>query len=379
LSQYTVGLNAHLLSLSQSYRGAGINQYIYNLLRFLPAVDGDGSYIAFLGEKKAQFPGIRLHFTSLPTVNPVVRIFWEQTFQPWALWKEKVELLHSLAFVGPLVSPCPFLVTVYDLSFLLFPEGFRLWNRLYLLIFTRLSVKRASRVIAISENTKKDLVKVWGVEENKIRVTYCGCDETLKPLPLQDVENFRRRRGLPERFVFFLGTIEPRKNLVRLLEAFRKIKKGQVKLVLAGGLGWKYEPVMAAIENFGLREDVVLTGFIPQEEKVYWYNAAEIFVYPSLYEGFGLPPLEAMACGTPVVASRAASLPEVVGDGGILVDPTDTEAIAEALSRLLSDPRERERLREKGLQRAKKFSWEQMARETVKIYREALAERRLLL
>lgn len=378
MGRYTIGLNAHLLSLSQSYRGAGINQYIYNLLSFLPTVDGDGSYIAFLGEKRARFPGIKLHFTSLPTANPMVRILWEQTFQPWAVRREKVELLHCLAFVGPLISSCPFLVTVYDLSFLLFPESFRPWNRLYLSTFTRLSVKKAHRVIAISENTKKDLVRLLGAEEDKIRVTYCGCDETLRALPSQEVDSFRRRKGLPERFVLFLGTIEPRKNLVRLLEAFRKIKKEGVKLVLAGGLGWGYEPVMAAIENLGLQGDVVLPGFIPQEEKVYWYNAAEVFVYPSLYEGFGLPPLEAMACGTPVIVSRAASLPEVVGDGGLLVDPTNPEAIAEALSRLLANPQEREKLREKGLQRAKMFSWERMARETVKIYREALAERRLL-
>ncbi len=378
MGRYTVGLNAHLLSLAQSYRGAGINQYIYNLLRLLPAVDGEGNYVAFLGEKGARFPGVKMHLTSLPTARPPVRIFWEQAIQPWSLLRERVELLHSLAFVGPLISPCPFVVTVYDLSFLLFPESFRPWNRLYLSLFTRLSVRKALRVIAISENTRRDLVRILGVEEGKVRVTYCGCDGSMRPLPRREVEEFRRKKGLPERFILFLGTIEPRKNLVRLLEAYRKLRGKGVKLVLAGGLGWGYEPVLRAIEELGLEGDVLLPGFIPQEEKVYWYNAAEIFVYPSLYEGFGLPPLEAMACGTPVVASSAASLPEVVGDGGILVDPADPEALAGAISALLDSPEERERLREKGLRRAGKFSWEQTARETVSIYREALAERRLL-
>ncbi len=379
MGQYTVGLNAHLLSLSQNYRGAGINQYIYNLLRFLPLVDGEGRYVAFLGEKRARFPGVELHFTSLPTAIPPVRILWEQAFQPLALKRAKVELLHSLAFVGPLLSPCPFLVTVYDLSFLLYPGSFRLWNRLYLSTFTRISVKKARRVIAISENTKRDIVKLLGVDEGKVRVTYCGYDESLKPLPPAEVEEFRRRKGLPERFILFLGTIEPRKNLVRLLEAFSKVKREGVKLVLAGGLGWGYGPILASMEKLNLKSDVLLPGFVPPEEKVYWYNAAEVFVYPSLYEGFGLPPLEAMACGTPVVASNAASLPEVVGDGGILVDPFDPDAMAEALSMLLSNPEERERLKGKGLRQAQKFSWEQMARETVNIYREALAERRPLL
>ncbi len=378
MDHYTVGLNAHLLSLTQSYRGAGINQYIYNLLRFLPLVDGEGKYIAFLGERKAHFPGIVMRFTSLPTANPLIRIFWEQTLQPLALLREGVELLHSLAFVGPILSPCPFIVTLYDLSFLLFPESFKFWNRIYLSLFTRISVRKACRIIAISENTKRDLVKLMKVDEGKVKVVYCGCDETLRPLPPQEAEEFRRRKGLPERFILFLGTLEPRKNLVRLLEAYRKLRKEGVKLVLAGGLGWGYKPVLEAIERFGLEGDVLLPGFIPQEEKVYWYNAAEVFVYPSLYEGFGLPPLEAMACGTPVVASNAASLPEVLGDGGILVAPTDPDAMAEALSALLTNHQERERLREKGLRRAKMFSWEQMARKTVNIYREALAERRLL-
>ncbi len=378
MSRYKIALNAQLLSLTQSYRGAGINQYIYNLLRFLPAVDGEGHYVAFLGERKARFPGVELRFTSLPTIKPPVRILWEQVVQPWALLSERVELLHSLAFVGPILSPCPFLVTVYDLSFLLFPESFRPWNRLYLSLFTRLSARKARRVIAISENTRKDLVKLLGVEEGKIRVTYCGRDESLRPLPPQEVEEFRRRKGLPERFILFLGTIEPRKNLVRLLEAYSRIRREGVRLVLAGGLGWGYEPILATMEKLGLNDDVIMPGFVPQEEKVYWYNAAEVFVYPSLYEGFGLPPLEAMACGTPVVTSSAASLPEVVGDGGILVDPTDPEALAGALSSLLASPEERERLREKGLRRAEMFSWEKMARETAAIYREALTERRLL-
>jgi glycosyltransferase involved in cell wall biosynthesis len=164
--------------------------------------------------------------------------------------------------------------------------------------------------------------------------------------------------------------------LVRLLEAFSKIKGEGVKLVMAGGLGWGYGPILASVERLNLKEDVLLPGFVPPEEKVYWYNAAEVFVYPSLYEGFGLPPLEAMACGTPVVASKAASLPEVVGDGGVLVDPLNPDAMAEALLRLLSNPEERERLRIKGLRQAQKFSWELMAKETVSIYREALAERR---
>ncbi|RLC78980.1 MAG: glycosyltransferase family 1 protein [Chloroflexi bacterium] len=376
MGKYRVGLNAHLLSLAPNYRGAGINQYIYNLLSWLPVVDTQGYYVAFLGEKAADFKGVKLRFSRLPTVKPVIRILWEQTVQPLALVKEGIEILHGMAFVGPLLAPCPFLVTIYDLSFLLFPESFKTWNRLYLSVFTRISARRADLVIAISENTKKDLVRLFDVPGVKVAVTYCGCDKSMRPLPRPEVEAFRESRSLPERFILFLGTLEPRKNLVRLVEAFALLKRKDVKLVLAGGKGWGYEPIFARVEELGLQERVLFPGFIPSEEKVYWYNAAEIFVYPSLYEGFGLPPLEAMACGTPVIASNAASLPEVVGDAGILIDAQDTNALAEALDFLLDHPEEREALKEKGLRRSREFSWEKTARETSELYRRVIYRRR---
>jgi glycosyltransferase involved in cell wall biosynthesis len=370
-----IGLNAHLLSLAETYRGAGINWYIHNLLTHLPRVDRDNRYTAFIGDRRFTNAGLALRLSQLPTSRPVVRIFWEQVVQPFALQKERVDLLHALAFVTPLLSPCPSVVTIYDLSFLLYPGSFKRSKRFYLSLFTRLSARRARRIIAISESTKRDVVRLLGVPHEKVEVVYCGIGEAFRPLAENQVAAFRSERGLPEHFILFVGTIEPRKNVTRLIEAFAHLQTctlANLKLVIGGAKGWFYEDVFARVEELGLEGQVMFPGYIPVSELPLWYNAAELFVYPSLYEGFGLPPLEAMACGTPVVASNTSSLPEVVGGAGLTVDPLDVEGLAEAMRRVLSDEALRWEMRERGLQRARGFSWTRTARETVQVYRRAM-------
>jgi len=377
-----IGLNAHLLSLTETYRGAGINWYIRNLLTHLPYVDRNNRYTAFVGDRRFTSSGLVLRPSRLPTSRPVVRIFWEQVVQPFALRKERVDLLHALAFVAPLLSRCPSVVTIYDLSFLLYPESFKRAKRFYLGLFTRLSARRARRIIAISESTKRDVVRLLGVPPEKVEVVYCGIDEAFRPLAEEQVAAFRSKRGLPERFILFVGTIEPRKNVTRLIEAFADLRSFDVaqdtfaicdlRLVIGGAKGWFYQDVFARVEELGLEDKVIFPGYIPVSELPLWYNAAELFVYPSLYEGFGLPPLEAMACGTPVVAANTSSLPEVVGEAGLIVDPLDVEGLAEAMRRALDDEALRQEMREQGLERAKGFSWTKTAQETVQVYRRAM-------
>jgi len=370
-----IGLNAHLLSLAETYRGAGINWYIHNLLTHLPRVDHDNRYTAFIGDGRFTDSELALRLSRLPTSRPVVRIFWEQVVQPFALRKEGVDLLHALAFVTPLLSPCPAVVTIYDLSFLLYPESFKRFKRFYLDLFTRLSARRARRIIAISESTKRDVVRLLGVSPEKVEVVYCGIDEAFRPLAEDQVAAFRSKRGLPERFVLFVGTIEPRKNVTRLIEAFATLRPcdlANLKLVIGGAKGWFYQDVFARLEELGLEGQAIFAGYIPVSELPLWYNAAELFVYPSLYEGFGLPPLEAMACGTPVVTANTSSLPEVVGKAGLTVDPLDIEGLAEAMRRVLDDEALRQEMRERGLQRARDFSWTKTAQETVQVYQRAM-------
>jgi glycosyltransferase involved in cell wall biosynthesis len=369
-----IGLNAHLLSLAETYRGAGINWYIRNLLTHLPRVDHDNCYTAFIGERGFNNSGLALKLSRLPTSRPVVRIFWEQVVQPFALRKERVDLLHALAFVAPLLSPCPSVVTIYDLSFLIYPDSFKRSKRFYLDLFTRLSARKARRIIAISDSTKRDVVRLLGVSPDKVGVVYCGIGEAFRPLDEDQVAAFRSKRGLPERFILFVGTIEPRKNVTRLIEAFADLRFAicDLRLVIGGAKGWFYEDVFARVEELGLEGEVMFPGYIPVSELPLWYNAAELFVYPSLYEGFGLPPLEAMACGTPVVTANTSSLPEVVGEAGLTVDPLDVEGLAEAMRRVLGDEALRQEMRERGLQRAKGFSWTKTALETVQVYRRAM-------
>jgi len=377
-----IGLNAHLLSTAPTYRSAGINTYIRNLLIHLPQVEENLRYTAFLSDRGfTAVPGLVLRRSSWSTVNPIVRIAWEQLIQPWALWRERVDLAHALAFVGPLVTPCPLVVTIFDLSFLRFPERFRLPNRLYLRWFTRLTARRARRIIAISRHTKRDVVSLLGVPEGRVDVVYCGVSVELRPRPQEEVDAFRRQHGLPERFILYLGTLEPRKNISGLLRAFAQARRrqfidSQVKLVVAGAKGWHYKNIFALVEREGLQDDVLFPGYVPEEKKVWWYNAACCFVYPSLYEGFGLPPLEAMACGTPVIVSNAASLPEVGGEAAILVDPHDAEELSQALGEVLGDAGRREEMRRRGLEQAQRFSWLETARQTVQVYRRVLEDHR---
>ncbi len=369
-----VGVNAHLLSLAETYRSAGINWYLYNLLRYLPEAAPEFSYTIFLGERQYEgAAGLHLRFSRLPTHRPAARILWEQVVQPWAVRQARVDLIHGAAFVGPLASRCPSVVTVHDLSFLLYPKGFRAPNRYYLKLFTRLSVHRARRVIAVSDSTKRDLIRCYGLSSAKIDVVHNGVDARFRPLSGEQVADFRARRGLPPRFILFVGTLEPRKNVVRLVEAYARLSGDRPPLLLIGGRGWLYGELFSTVERLHLTDEVCFVGYVPAEDLPWWYNAAELFVYPSLYEGFGLPPLEAMACGTPVITSTASSLPEVVGQAGMLVNPTETEALTAAMERVLADGDLREKMRAAGLAQAGQFSWQQTARGTADSYRRALA------
>jgi glycosyltransferase involved in cell wall biosynthesis len=375
-----IALNAHLLSLDESYRTAGIHAYIRCLLDNLPVSDPSMNYTAFVGERRyvPTEPTIRTQLSRLPTAYPPVRILWEQLVQPFALWRRRVDLLHAMAFVGPLIGSCAMVVTVFDLSFVYYPGTFRAGKRMYLRLFTKASVRRARRIIAISEQTKADLVRWLDLPPDRIDVVYCGVEKRFHPLPAQDVEAFRQKRGLPKTFLLSVGTLEPRKNLGMLLNAYAQLRSAAQSappLILVGGKGWRHESLFARASKLGMADSVRFVGFVPSQELPLWYNAATCCVYPSLYEGFGLPPLEAMACGTPTLTSDSSSLPEIVGSAGLLVDPHDEVAWAQQLTRVLSAPELRRELAEKGQERARRFTWQRAADETVRVYQRALMER----
>ncbi len=309
-----------------------------------------------------------------PTAHPAARILWEQLAQPRILRQIEADLIHGPVFVAPLLAPCPAVITIHDLSFMRFPHLFRPANRLYLTVMTRLSARRARRLIAVSAYTAAETNRLLGVEAERIDVVYHGVESRFHPRASSEIAAFRQRKGLPERFVLFVGTLEPRKNLVRLVEAFARVRDERTCLVLAGGKGWLYAELLARIEALGLSNKILFPGYIANDELPWWYNAAIALAYPSLYEGFGLPVLEAQACGTPVLTSNASSLPEAAGDAALMVDPYDVDALASALSRLLTEIPLRHELRERGLVHAQQFSWPRTAQETARVYRHALAE-----
>lgn len=364
-----VVVNAQLLSTAHTYRSGGISRYSYCLLQALRGDAGGHRVTALVGGSSVpagleETPTFRVLPSGWPSDRPAARIVWEQVVQPLLLRRLRPDVLHGLSYALPLAHVGAMVVTVLDLSFLRFPQYFNRANRVYLGAMTRLAVRRARRVIAISEFTRTEIVRLLGVPPERVAVVHCGVDERFRPVRDPAVlETFRRERGLPERFILYLGTIEPRKNLERLLDAYARIRRHLPhKLVLAGGRGWKAEGVYARIAALDLERDVLLPGYVPMEEQPLWYNGADVYVYPSLYEGFGLPPLEAMACGTPVVASWTSSLPEVVGEAGVQVDPESVEDIVRGLRIVLEDPERRAALQAAGQERARPFTWEAAAR-----------------
>ena len=384
-----VAISAHLLASGRAagYRSAGIHTYITHLLQHLPHVDEAFRYTVYTNAHPSIANHTIIRQARWPTAKPPVRIAWEQLAQPFALRRDRPDLLHAMAFVTPLMSQQPAVVTVYDLSFALFPQYFRGLNQTYLRTFTRWSVRRARRVIAISEHTRRDVNRLYGVPFDRIDVARPGVDADFRPVPRDKAEAFRRKHALPDRFFLYLGTLEPRKNLSRLVDAFAQLSRlpgssarpsgdaqhtSQPYLVFVGGKGWLYDELFEKVKALGLEECVRFAGFAPGEDLPLWYSTATAFIYPSTYEGFGMPPLEAMACGTPAITSNTSSLPEAVGDAALTIGPEDVTGLAQAMRRVWDDEALRGELSRRGIERARHFNWEATARATVESYRQAL-------
>ncbi|MCA1554442.1 MAG: glycosyltransferase family 4 protein [Chloroflexi bacterium] len=273
----------------------------------------------------------------------------------------------------PFRRRCASVVTIHDLAFMHFPHLLTRDSAAYYGQVRR-AVQSAEQVIAVSEATKRDVRTLLAVDERKLSVIYEAAHPRFRPLDDAElVERTRRQYGLSSPFVLFVGTIEPRKNLTALLRALRELldRNVSVQLALAGKRGWLSDDVFALMTELRLQDNVRLLGPVPSDDLVALYNAAHALIMPSLYEGFGLPPLEAMACGTPVIVSNVSSLPEVVGGAGLCIPPHDPHAWADAVQRVLADDALRRELRAKGIARAQTFSWERAARETLDVYRKA--------
>ncbi len=356
----------------------GVDNYLYYLLNNLIEM-GKSDEITLLHYKKTSDP-IYNHINDeiIPKIFPKLTDIWGL---PQAIKKSNIDVLHLPVHWDSQITPfflnrgVKKVLTIHDLTPLLFPETHIrktvfLWNSSLKLIKNRVDI-----VIAVSENTKNDCMEYLDIPEEKIKVVHLAADIRYKPL--KNKEEIRieleDKYGLKNPFLLSVGTLEKRKNISTLLKAFYKLKNNNRvnhKLVITGGEGWKYQEIFDTLDRLDLKKDVIFTGYVPDDDLVKLYNVADIFVYPSLYEGFGLPPLEAMACGCPVITSNTSSLPEVVGDAGIMVDPLDTNSLYREMDEILSDDNLKNMLMKKSLQRAQMFNWRRTAKETWDIYEE---------
>jgi glycosyltransferase involved in cell wall biosynthesis len=371
------------LSLVPGERTGG-GQYSYQLAAALARVDRRHSYrlypvfyyIVHPDYPRSEFPAsprMRLAFRHLP--SSLVRWLWRAEgsarVKEWLLGR--VDVVHSTTFcIPPMSTRKRLVVTIYDLSFVTHPEFHMEANVRHCLAGTREAIERADAILAISEHTRQDLVERMGASPSRVVVTPLAHDSSLRrvtdPARLDEV---RRRYGLPERFILFVGTLEPRKNIARLIEAYAALPgtvRRQTGLVIAGGKGWLSDTMRDEVTRRGLGDCVRFIGYVRPEDIAALYSLAAVFAYPSLYEGFGLPVLEAMACGTPVLTSNLSSLPEVAGDAAFLVSPTDRGAIADGLHQLLDDAALAATLTARGLEWSARFSWDRCARETLAVY-----------
>jgi glycosyltransferase involved in cell wall biosynthesis len=361
-----IGIDARLTY----YRQAGISQYILQLLEGLARCDAADEFV-ILQSIRCKDPLLdRPNFSRRLLVTPSHHRLERLTLS-LELSASRLDVLHSPDLIPPMLRDCRSVITIHDLGFLLYPhfltkDAARYYGQI------DYAVRRADAIIADSQATKLDIVRLLGVPDYKITVIYLAASPIFRPVRSAELtQQVRSRFGIASEFILFVSTIEPRKNVPMLLRAFRRLLdsyRADVKLVLAGEKGWLFNEVFQQVTDLKLTDDVIFLGRVSTVELLMLYNAAQMLVAPSIYEGFGLSPLEAMACGTPVVVSNVASLPEIVGDAGLLVDPQDEEATTVAIWRLLSDSELRSSLVEKGIRRAAVFSWDKAAQETLALY-----------
>lgn len=357
---------------------AGIGRYVRELIRALATLDEHTDYRLFAAGQRGDVllnapPGPNFRWATARLTDEWFARLWHRARLPLRIerWAGPLDLLHAPDFTLPPVRRgTRTLLTVHDLSFIRAPRTATPSLRAYLEHVVPRSVARADHVLADSEATRQDVIELYGAPPEKISVLYSGVDARFAPVtdPAEQ-QRVRDRYGIgPGPYVLSVGTVQPRKNYARLAEALHRLGRPDLRLVIAGGKGWLDDALYQRIDALGLADQVIFTGFADDTDLPALYSAAEVFAFPSLYEGFGLPPLEAMACGTPVVAANTSSLPEVIGEAGLLIPPTDVDALAGALARLLDDPALRADLIARGRQQAQRFTWAHAARQLLDRY-----------
>ena len=362
-------------------RMAGAAVYTYQLVRALAALPGDQRLVVFARPGLFDdLAGDRLRVEHVRPMGRAMRLGWEQALLPLQLRRERIDVLHSPHHHTPVAARLASgrlrrVVTFHDVTFLLLPERYPLIRRLYMSSVTRASARAADAFIAPSQAVRNDVVRKLGLPADRVSVIPEAAAPAYAPADGAAMASLRQRYGLPNRYLLSVGSLEPGKNRARLIEAYARLHHEgiDVPLMVAGQRAWNYEGDFELVRRLGLDQQVRFLGYVPDEDLPALYSGALLLAFPSLYEGFGLPVLEAMACGTPVLTSNVSATAEVAGDAALLVDPRSVDGLTSALGRLLTDDALRAELRRRGLARAAEFSWERTARETLTVYEQAAA------
>lgn len=352
---------------------AGFNRYVSELVEAMRKIAPENTYICYIDKKNDLLNYLTLKRAWGSIENHIIGDIWEQLKLPVDLYREKVNVYHgTIGRLPRLRLGVKYVVTIHDLNPIRFRNFYSHSFNWFMSTMLRWSANVADRIIAISDNTKKEIIEFLNVPEEKIKVIYSGVNEHWKPIDFEsNASLINYRYGIQVPYILTVSNIEPKKNLPRLFSAYSMLKKNKdirEQLVIVGPKGWKAENIIDC--SRAISDGVVFTGHLNDYELRILYSGAKLFVLPSLHEGFGLPLLEAMACGAPVIASNVAAIPEIVGDAAVLFNPSDIEEIAQTIETTLANEELLKRMREKGLKRVNLFSWEKTARETLKIYKE---------
>lgn len=353
----------------------GAGNYIINLARALLERDSGHEFIVLC--HASDRPLFKLDaqkekcLFNVPDLSRGLRLVWEQVSLPRLLADQRIDVLHSPHYTMPLRAGIPVVVTFHDMTFFLYPEYHTLIKRFFFPMMIRQSAARAAALLAVSESTRKDAIRLLGISPEKISTTLLGFEPQY--LHIEDaarLEQTRQKYHLPARFMLHVGTLEPRKNHSNLLKAFDIIahSNSDIALVLVGGAGWNARQIARQIKTLRHGDRILRLGYADRDDLPALYRLAEVFVYPSIYEGYGLPVLEAMACGTPTITSTVSSMPEIIGDAGLLVSPDDPAELSAAMARLLGNKTLASELTQKAQIRAREFTWGKTAEQTIKIY-----------
>lgn len=351
----------------------GSEIYVRNLVAWLPRVSPGDRFVVFVNRESAGVfesvsPDVEVVSCAINATSRPARILWEQLVLPFQMRRHSINILFSAGMTAPFICPVPSFVMIYDLQHVNQPQNFTRFQLFFLKSIIYMSARSARAVLTLSEKSKSDIERHYSIPPGRVFVTHLASDAgAFHTQSAEDISAVREKYKLPERFILYIASSLPHKNYSRLLEAFKLVKEkdSSIKLVLIGARDYGHDVVAARIEELGLVDDVVLLGWLPFEDIPLIYAASELFVFPSLHEGFGIPVLEAMASAVPVVCSGIEPLIEVAGGAALLVDPVSAGDMAEGMLKVLTDAALRERLVRDGLKRAEDFSWEKTAKETL--------------